>query len=97
MLVLASFLVIVAVFIVTKIYADSDRRLPPTSAPKGKESRIVLGIVLFFGIIVVALNTITQIKTYGITATWVFVTAVVIGLPTMRYINFKKEQKKKKY
>lgn len=92
MLLLASIFIVAAIYVVSRIYSDGHGKLIPATTRKGKEARIILGLILVPGIVMVVLNNMERYKQGNLTTVWLLTLLVVISLPVFRYIQSRKKK-----
>lgn len=93
MLLLMSFLAVVAAYVVSRVYAGDDNRLPPASTQRGKEARIILGIILTIIIFLMFLYSMDTSTNGTSVLRWFILIIPAIGLPLYRYLNSKDHDK----
>lgn len=95
MLLLISFAAILAIYFVSRIYAQDDNRLPPASTQKGKQARFILGGLLLLSIVLIVLNYFNMDIGGNAWMAWVLFSLLAISLPIFKFIRFKNSSKKK--
>jgi len=87
---LALFIFIIAGYLAIKVYSRDDHKLPPASTKKGKEARIVIVLILI-PLIALLFSTWSDGEHHN-TIFWISASLVVIGIPIVRYFQFKKKK-----
>lgn len=92
MLLLVSFAAIITAYIVSRLYADDNNRLPPASTPRGKQARVVLCGILVLIVVLLVLNFVGEDLNATQLLFWVVVLSLAAGLPVFRYLGSKNKK-----
>jgi hypothetical protein len=86
-------LLTIAAFMVMRHYSGDDHRIPPSSTPKGRQARLLMGTILIF-LVSLWLWTTYGNRDHRNSAIWVLGFLILISWGVIRHIRFRDNKDK---